>query len=104
MINSVRIAGHPYQIMWMPEDWTTDTGLRGQCDPDQLRIRIAKGQPVSRTMETLWHEIGHGVFHEYGVDHVDKSEEAVNSLYMSGLYQVIMDNPHLINFQQNVLE
>ena len=94
----IRIAGHPYTLKFMNDEWTKNTGFRGQCLSDELELLVASNLPDSRTLETIWHEIGHAVHHEYAVD-FQGDEESRNSLYMSGLYQVMCDNPWLLEMQ-----
>ena len=91
----IKIAGHDYQIKVMEKDWISQTGSRGQCDSDALVIRIAAKMPRSRAIETLLHEIGHGIYHEYSIGEAS-GEEAINSLYMSGMHQVLVDNPRVV--------
>ena len=86
--NKVKVAGHTYDIEWMPDTWMDDAERHGDCTTTLLRIRILKDK---RWKETLIHEIGHAIYYEYGLVHVEE-EEAINSLYMSGMHQVITDN------------
>ena len=51
--------------------------------------------PRSRAIETLLHEIGHAIYHEYSIGEAS-GEEAINSLYMSGIHQVMVDNPRVV--------
>lgn len=88
---AVKIAGHIYEIEWKDADWKDDSGREGDCSATNLLIRVAKGV---RAVETLWHEIGHGVYYEYAIEQVE-GEEAINSLYMMGIYQVLVDNPEI---------
>jgi hypothetical protein len=89
---SVKVAGHIYQIQYMPEEWGDEMVRQGDCCPTSLRIRIS---PNARWKETLIHEIGHAIYYEYSIGHCSE-EESTNSLYMSGMHQVMVDNPSLI--------
>ena len=91
----IKVAGHNYQVKIMEEDWVSQTSSRGQCCSNTLVIRIASKMKRSRGVETLLHEIGHAIYHEYSIGEVS-GEEAVNSLYMSGIHQVLVDNPQLV--------
>ena len=94
----IRIIGHDYRVVFKESDWKTESDSHGQCDTTAMRIKIVKGMPRSRTLETLVHEIGHAIYYEMGITHVeDKGEEAINGLFMSGWHQVLMDNPQLVN-------
>lgn len=87
----IKVAGQYYQVM-VVDQFLETTQSRGQCCSDTLIIRISAKLPLSRFLETLIHEVGHAIYHEYAIDEV-KGEEAINSLYMSGFHQVLIDNP-----------
>lgn len=88
---SVKIAGHDYKIKWMDVEWGHEMERQGDCSAGSLLIRVVDDL---RASETLWHEIGHGIYYEYAVGQVE-GEEAINSLYMMGIYQVLCDNPEI---------
>jgi len=88
----LKVAGHVYTVEWMSRQWKDEMERQGDCLVSELRIRIAEDE---RLLETLLHEIGHAIYYEYSLAHVEE-EEAINSLYMSGLHQVLKDNPMVV--------
>ena len=84
----VKVAGFTYTIRLVEGEWGEHTEKHGQCDPSKLEIIVVDDV---RVKETLWHEIGHAIYYEYNIKEV-KGEEAINSLYMLGIFQVLVDN------------
>lgn len=91
MISKVKVAGHWYKVKWRDSDWLHLSESLGNCDTTKLEINIVMND---RWPETLWHEVGHAIYYEYGIKHVAE-EEPVNGLYMSGVHQVLKDNPEM---------
>ena len=96
----LRIGPQTYTVEVKDKQWVEESGAHGRCDSGQCLLQITDG---ARFIDTLWHELGHAIYYEYHIREV-VGEEAINSLYMSGILQVLRDNPELKdNLWTNVL-
>ena len=77
----------------MTPEWKDEMERQGDCLVSELRIRVVADE---RRLETLIHEVGHAIYYEWGLTHA-QDEEAINSLYCSGLHQVMVDNPGIFS-------
>lgn len=67
----------------------------GTCEPDALRIRVARWLPPARLREVLLHELLHAVHHEMGLmDGCEEEEYADRGA--RGLLCLLKDNPWLL--------
>ena len=89
----IKVSGHYYHVSLEDDNWSNQTGCWGQCDKLTQTLRIAKSLPPALFADTLWHEIGHAVFHHYNVP---GEEEATVAPYSEGTFQVLRDNPALV--------
>lgn len=96
MITSVKIGPMRYEVISnddrMPE---SDTGYRiGEIDYERLRIRLKNTLNDQVRIQTLWHEIIHGILNNAGSP--DKSQmETIIDAVATGIIQVLRDNPEL---------
>ena len=90
----IKVAGHVYKIQLMNKAWANDASRWGQCDCDEMIIRLAKGMRGSRRAETLLHEVLHAVYNVYNVGSA-RTEEDIVTLLSTGLHQVLVDCPEL---------
>ena len=95
----IKIAGHRYRVKSKNGSWGNDAKLRGNCDCNKLEIKVDSTMPNSRKTETLLHEIGHAIYHEYNI-HDDDKEERIITAFATGWQQVLTDNPALIKLVQ----
>ena len=93
----VKIANHIFNII----DWHPDIASAkqrfGECDCDQLTIRVSTIFPDSHVKETLLHEINHAIFWAYNIKSKD-NEERIVTMVSVGLSQVLQDNPKIHKF------
>jgi len=91
---NIKVANHVFTV----EEWNTNVananGRFGECDCNELIIRIATGHKKSHISETLMHEIMHAIFWSYGLKAEDDEERTITGL-AAGLSQVFQDNPQL---------
>lgn len=70
----------------------------GIIDYDDLTIQIKKDSNLQRKQQTTLHEVMHGILREYNIDIKDLDEEYLVDTLGTALYQVIKDNPQLIDY------
>lgn len=76
----------------MPE---SDTGYRvGEIDYERLRIRLKNTLSDQVKIQTLWHEIIHGILNNAGNPDKSQAETVIDAISV-GLIQVLRDNPEL---------
>lgn len=88
----VKVGAYAYQVTWHDELRNDqDVRLRGQCDHSAGAIRILRGQPADREVETFFHELIHAVECAWNLD---LTEDEVAGLSL-GLTATLRDN-HLL--------
>jgi hypothetical protein len=101
--NNVRIAGFDYQIKYEDAKGMPEMGLQfgqelcGCIQQKEQHIVINNEYTVDRQKETILHEIVHGIVSSYNVPVTEKQHEDVVTGISSGLFQVLNDNPDIIN-------
>lgn len=88
---SVKVAGHVYEIRQKDADWRDNGDKHGLCNITDLFICVAMDK---RWKETLIHEIFHAIDWEYCLSAAQNEEQRV-SLYGVGWFQVLTDCPEL---------
>lgn len=63
----------------------------GSIDYDNLIIKLKNEYPEQKKIQTLWHEIVHGIIREYKISEDCDSETLVDTL-ATGIVQVLKDN------------
>lgn len=92
MIDKVKIGAVTYDIV---RDATLgDTGYNGQIRFNRCQIAIVDGIHPTAAMQTLWHEIIHGIFHNAGI--IEQPESLMEAISY-GVMQVLTDNPGIVN-------
>lgn len=73
-----------------------NTRAYGQIDFENKKILIDKTlQEKQGHLQTLLHEIIHGIVEDRELDFIKDSEETIVDQLAKGLYQVIKDNPKM---------
>lgn len=88
MTNKIRVGGIDYTVELVPK-LAERHNLYGQVTFGDSHIRIDDSLSLTRTNETLIHELTHAIFFEAGYD--DHEEEMVRRI-ASVLHQVLRDN------------
>jgi hypothetical protein len=95
MIDKVKIGGIVYEVKPEERLQADDrTALIGQIDYESSVIKYDPKLSQQQRMQTLWHEIVHGIFHHNGRD--GQSEELIDSTAYS-IVQVLRDNHVLMD-------
>jgi len=95
---SVTIGPHKYTILRCPKVVDQGRDLNGECDPDELVIRLRKYMRRSMSREILLHEVMHALAANGGSPIPDKMEEKFVTVMAPALLQVLRDNPDLLKF------
>ena len=98
----VKIVGKVYKVRVVTEraDGFED-GDYGDCDNDQLVIRIIAGRSIANDQDTLLHEILHAIEFQMGLDGAINKKVSVEQRIQgtaTGLLAVMKDNPALVRF------
>lgn len=95
----VRISGVDYEVH-LTESPVIVEGRQcfGSIEYEQNRINIDVSiGSVERHMQTLIHEILHGIGRDRDIDFGNADEEEIVEAFARGLYQVIADNPSMFS-------
>lgn len=92
--SKVKVGGLVYDVSF--EERLLDdenTKVYGIIDYNNLTIKLEKLYSQQKNEQSLWHEIVHAICVEYNVEIEDEDVDRIGC----GLYQVIKDNPDLVN-------
>lgn len=95
--NKIKVGYLTFKIKYMSKKDATIDKIYGDCDISNRIIRVCKGYGVDHTRSTLLHEIMHAIYFVNHIEDKDKEEKVVSKLSV-GFYQVIQDNPKLMNY------
>lgn len=93
--DTVKIGPITYTITH--EETLGDSGFAGQIRYFRSTIAINGDLRPQFALQTLWHEIIHGIMTNAGIPHDDQTEPLVNAIAY-GVLQVIVDNPALVKY------
>lgn len=93
-MNSLRILGKNFQILW--EEKVADDAI-GMCETHLQRIAMMKGLPLETEQDTLLHEVIHAIDETVGLS---LTEQQVIAL-ASGLLAVFKDNKEFTEYLLN---
>lgn len=91
MLDNIKIGAFNYKVV-LEESELDGDACDGLMDYAQAKISISNKQDDQIKVQTLLHEILHGIMHQAG--YIDHDEGVINTLSY-GLIQVIRDNPEL---------
>jgi len=94
---SIKIANHTFKIVQMKKDIASLKRRFGECDCDNLEIRVAVHHKDSHVYETLIHEIFHAIYWSYNIKENDDEERTVTAFGI-GWSQVLNTNKSLRKF------
>lgn len=106
---ALRIVNKTYDLQF--DDVSEDSDLNwqgspamGMCDHETLEILIQENLPPEEELETIIHEILHGIFYRMRVPIKDSNiEEEIVDRLGAGLAQVFVENPDLLNYIQTFI-
>lgn len=105
----IKVTGIPYKLkehtkltrgkVWPNSTRDHDDELWGACDTGQQMIHLDNGQAIDTFKQTLLHEVIHAM-----LDHTtyaqNADQENICEALTAPLYQLIRDNPKLIEYLQ----
>ena len=98
--NSIKIGYVNYQFDFWPDTFATTEDAQGEFFAVAGKIGLKEASiPSIHGVNTLMHEILHGIIYQYGIVEVlgDKEEHIVNTI-SNGLTTVFVDNPWLTDY------
>lgn len=92
MLEQVKIGGITYEIRRVPDLRDEhDTKLDGLYQGGKCLISLNSDLTPQSTLQTLWHEIIHGIITHAGMR--DQHDESLIEAVSYGVMQVLRDNP-----------
>lgn len=100
----IKIGGYQYKVNLKPKESiiVNETICRAAIHFETNEIDIQENINVKRKLQTLFHEIQHGINEYYRINYRKTDEEELAELLANTWCQVLLDNPELINFIQEV--
>ena len=98
--SSIRIGAHDIKIRQAPKSLLKSAF--GDYSADTKVLRLDKRACGPLVVETLLHELCHGIYDNYGLQEGDSEERVVSSLGVA-LTQIFRDNPWLLQWIQKEL-
>ena len=95
MPSQLHIGGTTYRVQWESKDWQTENEAFGLVDIETFTVHLVAEQPTSEVLNTLFHELCHVVWREYGLPQRPTEERAVTALG-TGWSALIHQNPALL--------
>lgn len=101
--NKVKIGPFDFDI----KNWTHFDGevnqMYGRFSSVSFTIEIDFDRHPIKVVDTLLHEIMHGIYWAWGIHDGDGEERTVSNM-STGLTQVMRDNPHLLEWMQSTMK
>ena len=96
--NSIKIGYAQYTFDFWPDTFATTEEAQGEFFQVAHKIGLKESTiPSVAGVNTLLHEVLHGVVYQWALDLGDKEEHTVNTL-SNGLTTVFVDNPWLVDY------
>lgn len=87
----IDILGVTYKVVEEEQVDKTNYLVDGEIDYDKQTITIKKDMATERKIETLWHEILHGICEHLSIEELQKNEHLIQCLG-NAIYQVLKRN------------
>jgi len=95
---NIKIGYSTYSFDFWPDTFATTEEAQGEFFPTLNKIGLKESSHNSIAgVNTLLHEILHGIVYQWSIEMGDKEEQTVNTL-ANGLTTVLVDNPWLISY------
>ena len=95
---NIKIGYSTYSFDFWPDTFATTEEAQGEFFPTLNKIGLKESSHNSiEGVNTLLHEILHGIVYQWSIEMGDKEEQTVNTL-ANGLTTVLVDNPWLISY------
>ena len=95
--NRVKIGYKEYEIIKQPEIIEVKGDYYGKTETDEEKITIASKFSQKIQNQTFLHELLHCIASKYDLQ-VNQDEHTIE-LLATGLYEVILDNPHIFTMK-----
>jgi hypothetical protein len=98
--NKVKIGGYQYKISLKPKEEiiVDSTVSRAAIHYEINEIDIQENLGHERKIQTLFHEIQHGIDEFYRINYKKTECEELAEMLANAWSQVLLDNPELIEF------
>ena len=96
--NKLKIGNIDYKIDVVENDIVIDgkSNYSGCISYDESNIKILSKLCKQKKLETLWHEILHGITEHFNIDLKNDDEEKIIDCIAKGVFQVLQDNKEVI--------
>lgn len=95
--NKVKIGYKEYEIVKEPEIIEVAGEYFGKTEPNEEKIFIASKYMQKQQNQTFLHELLHCIADKYNLE-VNRDEHTIELLSV-GLYEAILDNPHIFTMK-----
>ena len=96
--NTIKIGYSHYTFDFWPDTFATTEDAQGEFFQVAHKIGLKESSiPSIAGVNTLLHEVLHGIVYQWALDLGDKEEHTVNTL-ANGLTTVFVDNPWLVDY------
>jgi hypothetical protein len=93
-IANLKIGTKEYEIKLVDELHSVDRKIYGDLNYYESRIRIVEGSEQHDKNHTLIHEMLHALCLRFSLYALGQDEQTIDLLAL-GIYEAILDNPHL---------
>ena len=103
--NSIKIGYVNYQFDFWPDSSASTEEAQGEFFQVAGKIGLKESTiPSVHGVNTLLHEILHGIVYQYGLVEIlgDREEQTVNTI-SNGLTTVLVDNPWLVDYMKKYI-
>ena len=96
--DSIKIGYTDYAFDFWPDTFASCEEAQGEFFSNLQKIGLKEATIPSRFgVNTMIHEILHGIVYQYGLE-VNSEEEKIVNTFANGLTTVLVDNPWLIDY------
>ena len=95
----LKIGNNTYKVKYIYDDETSDYG---SFDRRRQILRVNSTDSPIDIVDTLIHEILHGIYEHFKLKPEDDEERVVSAI-AAGLTQVFQDNKHLMKYIQGLI-
>ncbi len=96
-LTTIKIFGKPFTVSFKPDNF--DASTVGLCEPFKNTITILDVQPPAEELDTVLHEILHGISHVMSIPFAAaEQEEQVVRMMGTGIAGVLLENPDLVAY------
>lgn len=96
--NSIKIGYTDYEFDFWPDTFASTEQAQGEFFSAAQKIGLKESTIPSRWgVNTLLHEVLHGIVYQYGLE-VNSDEEKIVNTFANGLTTVLVDNPWLVDY------